>query len=216
MEESGKKKNKKLIIIIIAAFALALAGSIVAAVLLGGKGDGETEAPVESTSASDDDTGKKDKKPDPVSMPYHLWDMESLPEDLIASGAALANSNENIFGNVEVKRADGKGLDGSAALGFYQIGTYSAGDMFMISGKVINKDGTNWENAEMLWFWVNGTDLNSPSRLDVMINGHYLPVGETYYTIDDNGQCAVAGQLEVGWGNTQVRARLRFNPGYEG
>ncbi|MBQ7247217.1 MAG: hypothetical protein IJS22_03905 [Lachnospiraceae bacterium] len=216
--EENKKKKKLLIWILLALLVIAAAAAVTFAVL-GGRNGGDTQVstsedvtqPSEKPSHSSADT-----KPAPVSTPYLLWDMEALPDDLIAAGMAYANSNENIFGNVQVRGVDGKGINGSRALGFFQIGAYSGGDMFMISAKAINKEATNWENSEMLWFWVNGTDLNSPSRLDIMINGHYLPVGETYYTIDENGQCAVAGQLLVGWGNTETRARLRLNPGYEG
>ena len=158
--KNGEKKDKRKLILI-SIIALFVIGGIIAAALLLGKGNGDDPQPTDPS-----------KEPSvPAEVPCVLWDMEALPDDLIAGGVAYANSNENIFGNVELHGANNKGINGSRAFEYYQVGSYSGGDSFMMTAASMNTKADNWSNAEMLWFWVNGTELTSQIRLDIMING---------------------------------------------
>ncbi len=153
-----------------------------------------------------------------LELPCKIWDMEKLPDNLVEAGMAYANSNENIYGNVILGGADGKGVCGSRAFAYTFMGDYSDGDQFIMSPNSLKEAGPpkNWEGAEMLWFWVGGTELMQNVRLEIIINGRYMPKDSVYYTISEAGTCVEGGTIPIAWGSTTTRGRIRLEAGFEG
>ena len=111
-----------------------------------------------------------------------------------------------------------KGLGGSTAFAYTFVGNYSDADVYVMSPASLKGQNliSDWTKGEMLWFWVNGTELLQNVRLEITINGKYMPIGPTYYTIDKEGQCVPVGTIPEGWGTTTTRGRIRLVMGWEG
>ena len=153
-----------------------------------------------------------------LTLPCKIWDMEKLPQSLVDAGMAYANSNDNFYGNVILGGVDGRGVSGSKAFGYTFVGDYSDGDQFIMSPKSLKEAAFagNWEGAEMLWFWVGGSELLQNVRLEVIVNGRYMPIDTVYYTINDQGEAVEAGTIPIAWGSTTKRGRIRLDAGWEG
>ena len=219
--ESNKQPqgNKKLLFAIGAA-ALVVLLALLCLLLV--RCDGNT--PAEPTEPTGQATDPVPTDPEPtedeglLTIPCKIWDMELLPESLVDEGMAYANSNDNVYGNVILGGVDGKGVSGSRAFAYTFVGDYSDGDQFIMSPKSL-KDAAfagNWTGAEMLWFWVGGSELLQNVRLEVIINGRYMPIDSVYYTVDEQGNCVEAGTIPIAFGTTTKRGRIRLDAGYEG
>jgi len=212
------QQNRKLL------FAIGAAALVVLLVLLClilVRCDGNTPAePTEPTGQATDPvpTDPEPTEEELLTFPCKIWDMELLPESLVDAGMAYANSNDNIYGNVIIGGVSGKGLGASRAFAYTFMGNYSDGDQFIMSPKSL-KDAAfagNWTGAEMLWFWVGGSELLQNVRLEVIINGRYMPIDSVYYTVDEQGNCVEAGTIPIAFGETTKRGRIRLDAGYEG
>ena len=211
--------NKKLLFAIGAAVLVVLL-VLLSLILVRCDGNQVTE-PTEPTGQATDpvptDTEPTEEE-EPLTLPCKIWDMELLPESLVDAGMAYANSNDNIYGNVILGGVAGKGVGASRAFAYTFMGNYSDGDQFIMSPKSL-KDAAftaNWTGAEMLWFWVGGSELLQNVRLEVIINGRYMPIDSVYYTVDEQGNCVEAGNIPIAFGETTKRGRIRLDAGYEG
>lgn len=211
--------NKKLLFAIGAAVLVVLL-VLLSLILVRCDGNQVTE-PTEPTGQATDpvptDTEPTEEE-EPLTLPCKIWDMELLPESLVDAGMAYANSNDNIYGNVILGGVAGKGVGASRAFAYTFMGNYSDGDQFIMSPKSL-KDAAfaaNWTGAEMLWFWVGGSELLQNVRLEVIINGRYMPIDSVYYTVDEQGNCVEAGTIPIAFGETTKRGRIRLDAGYEG
>lgn len=211
-------KKKPIVPIILAvgaaviAFAMLIAGLVLTLAMCSGPGD--TEPTGMQTEASVPETTEAIAP----EVPVKVWDMETLPENLIAEGMAYAKSNDNVFGNLIMGAGPGKGLGGSQAFAYTFVGNYSEGDIFVMSPKSLKDPSfvSNWTNGEMLWVWVNGVELMQTVRLELVVNGLYTPFESVYYTIDENGQCQEAGTIPRAWGDKTTRGRIPIEAGFSG
>ena len=203
--------------IVIAALVVVLLLLVLGALLLFG-GSEPQPTPTEPTTSTQDPSQPSETTPPPVNVPVKVWDMELLPENLIDAGMAYANSSNTIYGNLRIGAGKGKGLGGSTAFAYTFVGNYSDADVYVMSPASLKGQNliSDWSKGEMLWFWVNGTELLQNVRLEITINGKYMPIGPTYYTIDKEGQCVPVGTIPEGWGTTTTRGRIRLNMGWEG
>lgn len=201
--------------IIIAAVVVLLLLLVLGALLL--FGNGQQPEPTEP-SGSIEISQPTESTPPAVEVPVKVWDMESLPDDIVAAGMAYASSNENIPGNLLMGAGAGKGLGGSQAFKYHFVGNASNGDIYIMSPFALNDPTmvTDWSQGEMLWFWVNGTELLQTVRLEVSINGHYPVTGTTYYTIDDEGKIQEAGEIPAASTSSGSRGRIHITAGQEG
>ena len=209
--------NRSKLPIIIAALVVVLLLLVLGALLLFG-GSEPQPTPTEPTTSTQDPSKPSEPTPPPVNVPVKVWDMELLPENLIDAGMAYANSSNSIYGNLRIGAGKGKGLGGSTAFAYTFVGNYSDADVYVMSPASLKGQNliSDWSKGEMLWFWVNGTELLQNVRLEITINGKYMPIGPTYYTIDKEGQCVPVGTIPEGWGTTTTRGRIRLDMGWEG
>lgn len=209
--------NRSKLPIIIAALVVVLLLLVLGALLLFG-GSEPQPTPTEPTTSTQDPSKPSETTPPPVNVPVKVWDMEALPENLIDAGMAYANSSNTIYGNLRIGAGKGKGLGGSTAFAYTFVGNYSDADVYVMSPASLKGQNliSDWTKGEMLWFWVNGTELLQNVRLEITINGKYMPIGSTYYTIDKEGQCVPVGTIPEGWGTTTTRGRIRLDMGWEG
>lgn len=213
--------RKKLLIIIAAAVVVILFLLLGALLIFGGSEEPTPTNPstgAVTTAPTTEPTDPSETVPPVVEVPVKVWDMENLPENLVYEGMAYANSNDNIYGNLIIGGVEGKGLGGSKAFGYTFVGDYSSADVFVMSPISLKDDTlvTDWSRGEMLWFWVNGSELLQNVRLELTINGKYFPIGPTYYTVDSEGKCVAVDTIPEGWGTTTTRGRIRLNQGWEG
>ena len=211
--------NKKLLLAIGAAalVVLLVVLSLVFVRCDGHQAEEPTEPSIQETEPVSTDATEPTEE-ELLTFPCKIWDMEQLPESLVDAGMAYANSSDNIYGNVIIGGVSGKGVGASRAFAYTFMGNYSDGDQFIMSPKSL-KDAAfagNWTGAEMLWFWVGGSELLQNVRLEVIINGRYMPIDSVYYTIDEQGNCVEAGTIPIAFGETTKRGRIRLDAGYEG
>lgn len=134
-----------------------------------------------------------------------VWDMENIPDDLLADGWAAAEYSGNdewTEDNVKILGEDGKGYEGSRALGIRQNGRYSWTDVYSIG---IGKDETafcNWAAGDVLSFWYDTTGLSgSFIMLEIEVNSTHLQMGIPYYIMDEDGSAWEEGSIPEGYDN---------------
>ena len=148
-----------------------------------------------------------------------IWDMENVPEDLYEAGWAwdmAERDGGHYHGVVDAKRAEGKGVDGSAAVGI----TYKEGAQSILYGNGvslrISKDETadnNLLGAEQIWFWVDFSAFVSNLRLDMQLNGASLRIGRTYYY--ENGGRMISERTPLAYTGATF-GRMILPTGYKG
>ena len=189
-ETNVQPKNKKLMVAIGAAALVVLLALL--SLILVQCGGNQVVDPTKASTSQATETVPNTTEPteeELLTFPCKIWDMEELPASLVDAGMAYANSSDNIYGNVVLGGVEGKGVAGSRAFAYTFHGNYSDGDQFIMSPKSL-KDAAfagNWTGAEMLWFWVGGSELLQNVRLEVIINGRYMPIDTPFYTIDEQG-----------------------------
>ena len=210
-----QSRSRSKLPIIIAAVVVLLLLLVLGALLLFGNGQQpEPTEPSESIGTSQ----PTESLPPAVEVPVKVWDMEALPKDLVAAGMAYASSNENIPGNLLIGGGAERGFWGSQAFKYHFVGDFSVGDIYIMSPFALNDPTlvTDWSQGEMLWFWVNGTELLQTVRLEVTINGQYPVTGATYYTIDEKGMIQPAGEIPAASNSSGSRGRVHIKAGQEG
>ncbi len=171
-----------------------------------GTGSGET--------SSDDgiDPGPAGK------LPQEMWSMEKLPENVLNGSLGYATYADNAdykAGNVTMTRADGKGVDGSAALALTHVGSYSWADAFTLN---LTKDSTavrNWVCGKYIWFWADTTEYTDPVNIDLWYNQAKPKTGSVYYLLPDGATSEIskiASEAYTGAGF----ARLSIPGGFSG
>ncbi len=146
------------------------------------------------------------------------WDMENLPEDLMASYWGTHDGvtwDGYLAGNIKLLSAAGKGVNGSRAFRHLQVGDCRGSDVFSLE---MSKDATaklDWTGKTMLWFWVDTTELSGDLHLDLALDGHKAQEGAPYYGINKNGQQEQAGQWVLAWDGADY-GRMTIGAGYKG
>lgn len=108
------------------------------------------------------------------------WDMESLPDDLLAAG--LAVSSGSIRNNLRVRRCDGKGFGGSAALQVMQYGPCDASEVLTLNAAAAEDFARNWRSGDMLMFWADTLEFSGQSvTLDLTVGGKKLTPSTAWY-----------------------------------
>lgn len=146
------------------------------------------------------------------------WDMENLPNDPLAAGWANmdgAGWDTYVAGNIRILGAAGCGVNGSRALGVYQAGSYNGADVFSLNLASDESAFTDWSNGEMLWFWVDTSDLRDDLQLDLWLDNLRPAVGTTYYGINTDLQKQKAGTLPVAYDGASY-GRIPIGANYVG
>ncbi|MBQ9387791.1 MAG: hypothetical protein IJU01_03920 [Lachnospiraceae bacterium] len=154
----------------------------------------------------------------PAPVPSCVWDMEELPADLVESGDATnrAASLETAKVVTSLTSASGKGFGGTKALAWNQLDEFDNMNDYTVITKNLKGFAQGWKNAEMFWVWVNAADLTADGKLDIRINGNYMPIGESYYTVGSSGKVVRVGSIPKGYGNTTTIGRIPVKAGFQG
>ena len=109
-----------------------------------------------------------------------VLDMQQLPDDLFAAGLA-----ESYFpDNVGAVRADGKGVNDSAALAYVyknKDGGNYWGNSISLSLSAQQGLKTDWSSGKIFWFWVDTTEFQSQLSLDIWLNDVKPSEGSSCY-----------------------------------
>lgn len=145
-----------------------------------------------------------------------VLDMQQLPEDLFATGLA-----DSYFpGNVGALRADGKGVNGSAALA-YVYKNKDGGNYWgnSISLTLSSQEGlkSDWSGAKVLWLWVDSSEFRSQLSLDLWLNQVKPSEGGSYYfwSGSPNDDIENGGALPLAYTGADY-GRLPLPVGYRG
>lgn len=148
-----------------------------------------------------------------------IWDLENVPEDLYASDWAwdyAERDGGNYHGLVDAKRAEGKGVDGSTAVGI----TYKEGAQNKLYGNGVSlriaKDETadnDLLGANQIWFWADFSNFSSELKLDMQLNGASLRIGRTYYY--RSGNKVITERTPLAYTGATY-GRLKLPTGYKG
>ncbi len=154
-----------------------------------------------------------------VGEPELVWDMENVAEDLYAADMAFdVQSNEagHTNGMVDVTRAEGKGVDGSAAVALTLL-PEAAGTLWG-TGVYLRMDNdptakTDWLGLKQFWFWIDVSEFNDQIKLDLMIDGVHPSADKPMYLYQDG---KLTEQLTVqAYGGAKF-GRLLLPQGYVG
>ena len=146
------------------------------------------------------------------------WDMENLPDDLVAAyWATMVGAEWDSFkaGNIRVLGAKGKGAGGSRGLRVHQVGPYNGADLIMLNLTMDSKSYTDWSQGDVLWFWVDTRELRNDVSLDLFLNEKKPRIGAAYYGINSEKKIesvGTAGEAYTGAGY----GRFTIGAGYCG
>lgn len=148
-----------------------------------------------------------------------VWDMENLPEDLFAAEVAwdmTGTYGGHANGNMEASRANGKGLNGSAAaaITFTKTAPASWDNGVYLRLTEDEKANTDWYGATQLWFWVDlSAFTNSEIYMDLAVDGVFPGLDQPYYLIQGGKQ--VTKYTAKTWEGATF-GRLGFPKAYKG
>ncbi len=148
-----------------------------------------------------------------------IWDMENVPENLYEADWAwdyAERDGGHYHGVVDAKRAEGKGVDGSTAVGI----TYKKGAQNVLYGNGVSLRIAKDESAEndllgatQLWFWVDFSKFTSELKLDMQLNGASLRIGRTYFY--QSGRKIITERTPLAYTGATY-GRLKLPTGYKG
>ena len=144
-----------------------------------------------------------------------LWDMESLPDDLVGAG------NISTWGSyqekVEAIRAEGKGADGSTAFGYRYnscVPEAAGGDILLINNAPGLGASSDFSGGDLLWFWIDASEMPVSLRFEMYLNWTNLKTGAKVLLF--NGSDAPTKITATpAWGE-QPNARIDLPLGYTG
>lgn len=174
-----------------------------------------SQSPTETVPGDGDDEViyKPQRPPDPGVVPPLpenndfpengiVWDMESIPDDLVASNYAAGKYGDNadfVAGNISFLGVDGKGYEGSRALAVRQNGNYVWADVYRIGIRTDKTSYTKW-SEEMFWFWYDSTDCPASMTMEMEINDTHMPIGTEYFVMAEGETVAqLAGTMPEGY-----------------
>lgn len=144
------------------------------------------------------------------------WDMENLPADLMASYWAYNEyASSAIAGNFKALSAAGKGVGGSKALRLFQVGDSNWADGITINIKNDSKALNGWENGEVLWFYVDTTEMRNNVSFDLWFDNVKPDVDTPVYGINEQGKIVEAYKMAPAW-TDQTFGRILVGAGYKG
>lgn len=146
-----------------------------------------------------------------------VWDMENLPADLIAGYWASKDHASSVLdaNNFQVFSADGRGVNGSKALRFRQKGNYHWADGVTINLKNDGSAVTNWEGGEVLWMYVDTTEMRNNLTMDLWIDNKTPAIGSPIYGINEQTQIVEIGTMPEAYTNAGY-GRIFIGAAYKG
>ncbi|MBQ7247498.1 MAG: hypothetical protein IJS22_05355 [Lachnospiraceae bacterium] len=148
-----------------------------------------------------------------------VWDMESIPDDLLESRwviARYADHDEFKDGNVSFFGADGKGYKGSRALGIKQNGSYSWADEFDLGISLDATAFTSWTKGDILWFYVDGKGLGGNVNMEFRVDDVKLAKDGPFYLMEDGESEAEPGGVIPEGYTGYGYGRIPIDKGYKG
>ena len=122
-----------------------------------------------------------------------VWDMENIPDDLVATKWATANwASHDAFvkGNIGIEGVDGKGYKGSRALAVRQNGPYNWSDIYTIGMKKDETAYTNWSSGKILWIWYDSREIGTGMTMELELNGEHMGIGYPYFSMAEGEEIA--------------------------
>lgn len=144
------------------------------------------------------------------------WDMENLPNDLLAAyWATMEYASSSTPGNFQVLSAPGKGVKGSKALRFFQAGDYTWADGVAINIKNDSTALNGWGEGDMLWFYADATEMRNNVSFDLWLDNVKPAEGTPVYGINEQGKIVEAYKMAPAW-DGQTFGRVLVGAGYKG
>ncbi len=157
----------------------------------------------------------KTAEPEPTGTRQKIWDFEALPDDM-STQVTTAWGGQKLGEHVDAVKAAGKGVGGSTALGYKALEASWDGN-YLLQMDHADQMGMvpDWGNAEMIWFWVDATELTADTQLDLWFSWCKPATGATYYLWNGSGAPVEGGTLPEAYGGAGF-GRIPVQAGYKG